>query len=64
MKKDELILNTEEVELFLHCVAFMSDVALRDITQVDHFTETDIKGFTVMCKFLFPLVRSIHEEKF
>ena len=62
--KDELFLSNEEVDYFLRAVSFMADVANFDITQVDYFTDEEIKGFTVMCKFLFPLVQKIHEERF
>ena len=62
--KNELFLNNEEVDYFLHAVSFMSDVASGEITQVDYFTDEDINGFTVMCKFLFPLIQKIHEERF
>lgn len=62
--KDELFLNNKEVNLLLHAVSFMADVAAGDITQVDYFIEEDIEAFTVMCKFLYPLVKKIHEERF
>lgn len=60
--KEELILGNDEVNSLLHAVAFMSDVALGETTQIDYFTDEDIKGFTVTCKFLFPLVQKIYEE--
>ena len=62
--KDELFLNNEEVNLLLHAVSFMADVAAGDTAQVDYFTEEDIEAFKVMCKFLYPLVKKIHEERF
>ena len=61
--KDKLILSDKEVNYFLRAVTFMLDVTEGDITQVDYFTDEEIKGFTVMCKFLSPLVQKIHEEK-
>lgn len=61
--RDELLLGNDDVNSFLHAVAFMSDVSLGEITQVDYFTDEDLKGFKVMCKFLFPLVQRIHEER-
>lgn len=61
--KDELLLNDKDVDAFLHAVAFISDVALGETTQVDYFTDEEIKGFEVLCKFLFPLVQRIHEER-
>lgn len=62
--KGDLTLNNEEVNLFLHAVSFMADVASGDITQVDYFTEEDIEAFTIMCKFLYPLVKEIHKVRF
>lgn len=62
--KDELLLDDKEVDYFLHAVSFMANVASGDTTQVDYFTDDEIKGFTVMCKFLFPLVQKIHETRF
>ena len=62
--KDELILSDKEVDQFLLAVSFMADVTAGDITQVDYFTDEEIKGFTVMCKFLYPLIQKIHEERF
>lgn len=62
--KDELILNDKEVDYFLHAVSFMADVANGDLFDVKYFTDDDIKGFTVMCKFLYPLVKKIHETRF
>lgn len=61
--KDELLLNNDDVNSFLHAVAFMSDVALGETTYVEYFTDEDLKGFKIMCKFLFPLVQRIHEER-
>ena len=62
--KDELILNDKEVDYLLHAVSFMADVANGDIYNVKYFTDDDIKGFTVVCKFLYPLVQKIHETRF
>ena len=62
--KDKLTLSDKEVDQFLLAVSFMADVAAGEITQVDYFTDEEINGFTVMCKFLFPLVQKIHEERF
>ena len=62
--KDELTLSNKEVDQFFTAVSFMADVAAGEITQVDYFTDEEINGFTVMCKFLFPLVQKIHEERF
>lgn len=62
--KDKLILSDKEVDKFLLAVSFMADVASGDITQVDYFTNEEIEGFTIMCKFLYPLVQKIHEERF
>lgn len=62
--KDELLLNDKEVDAFLHAVSFMADVANGDTTQVDYFTDEEIEGFTVMCKFLYPLIKKIHEVRF
>lgn len=62
--KDDLILNDKDIDAFLHAVSFMADVANGDITQVDYFTDEEIEGFTVMCKFLFPLLQKIHEVRF
>lgn len=62
--KGDLTLNNEEVNLFLHAVSFMADVSSGDTTYVDYFTDEDMKAFTVMCKFLYPLVKDIHEVRF
>lgn len=59
--KDELILKDEDVKYFLEAVEFMTDVVNGNITGVDYFTTEEIKGFEVMCKFLFPLLQKIHE---
>lgn len=59
--KDELILKDEDVKAFLTAVSLMSDIALGDTTQIDYFTDDEIQGFKVMCKFLFPLIQKIHE---
>lgn len=61
--EDKLFLSNEDVDLFLHAIAFMSNVALGETTQVDYFTYEEIKGFKVLCKMLFPLVQHIHEER-
>lgn len=62
--KDELFLSDKDVDAFLHAVSFMADVASGETTQVDYFTDEEIEGFTVMCKFLFPLLQKIHEARF
>lgn len=59
--KGNLIISNEEVNLFLHAVSYIADIAAGDITQVDYFTDKDIEAFTVMCKMLYPLVKDIHE---
>lgn len=59
--KEDLILGNEDVNSLLHAVAFMSDVAMGKTTYIEYFTDEDIKGFKVMCEFLFPLVQKIHE---
>lgn len=61
--KNELFIKDSDVDSFLHAVSFMSSVALGETTQVDYFTEDEIKGFEVLCKFLFPLVQEIHKER-
>ena len=61
--KDELFLSNEDVDSFLYAIRFMSNVALGETTQVDYFTDEEIKGFEVLCKMLFPLVQNIHEER-
>lgn len=61
--KNDLFIKNEDVNALLHAVSFMSSVALGETTQVDYFTEDDIKGFEVLCKFLFPLVQEIHKER-
>jgi len=61
--KTDLFIKDEDVDLLLHAVIFMSDVALGKTTQVDYFTDEEIKGFKVLCKFLFPLVQEIHETR-
>lgn len=61
--RDALLLDNDDVNSFLHAVAFMSDVALGETTYVEYFTDEDLKGFKIMCKFLFPLVQRIHEER-
>jgi hypothetical protein len=60
--KNDLFIKDEDVDSFLHAIIFMSNVALGKTTQVDYFTDEEIKGFKVLCKFLFPLVQKIHEE--
>lgn len=62
--KDSLTLSDKEVDYFLHAVSFMANVAAGETTQVDYFTDDEIKGFKVMCKFLYPLIQKIHEERF
>lgn len=62
--KDSLTLNDKEVDQFLHAVSFMANVAAGETTQVDYFTNEEIEGFKVMCKFLYPLIQKIHEERF
>lgn len=62
MKKD-LFIKDSDVDSLLHAVRFMSSVALGETTQVDYFTEDEVKGFEVLCKFLFPLVQEIHKER-
>lgn len=62
--KEDLFLNDKDVDAFLHAVSFMADVANGDTTQVDYFTDEEIEGFIVMCKFLFPLLQKIHEVRF
>lgn len=61
--EDKLFLSNEDVDSFLHAIRFMSNVALGETTQVDYFTDEEIKGFEVLCKMLFPLVQNIHEER-
>lgn len=62
--KGNLILSNEEVNLFLHAVSYIADIAAGDITQVDYFTDKDREAFMAMCKMLYPLVKDIHETRF
>jgi hypothetical protein len=62
--KGNLTLSNEEVNLFLHAVSYIADIAAGDTTQVDYFTEYDRKAFTVLCKMLYPLLKDIHEVRF
>ena len=62
--KDNLILEDRDVDALLHAISFMADVAAGEITQVDYFTNGDINAFTVACKFFYPLVKKIHEERY
>lgn len=62
MSKGELTLDNNDVNAFLIAVSLISNIALGEIEFIDEFTDDEIKGFEVLCKFLFPLVQKIHEE--
>lgn len=61
--KNELFIEDKDVDSLLHAVSFMSSVVSGETTFVDVFTDEEIKGFEVLCKFLFPLVQEIHKER-
>ncbi len=61
--KNELFIKDEDVNSLLQAVCFMSSVVLGETTFVDVFTDEEIKGFEVLCKFLFPLVQEIHKTR-
>lgn len=60
---NELFIKDEDVDSLLHAVSFMSSVVSGETTFVDVFTDEEIKGFEVLCKFLFPLVQEIYKER-
>lgn len=58
--EDKLFLSNEDVDSFLHAIRFMSNVALGETTQVDYFTNEEIKGLKYYARCFFPLVQNIH----
>ena len=51
--KTDLFIKDEDVDSLLHAVIFMSDVALGVTTQVDYFTDEEIKGLKFYVSFFF-----------